>query len=130
MMKFLHTIQDWSALRKPDIDITSQEDRSFTWKCPKCSLEVSVPLRSRLHVWDMFPAGDFTPKEREEVKRHYAMGSYSRSPCGGGIHFEKISCPSCSARFLFSYGVHEPSNSYLILTTQGVVEIEEDTPRE
>jgi hypothetical protein len=118
-MKFLQKNQDWSAFRKPDIDITVQEERLFSWECPKCKKEVSVPLRNRLHARDMFPAGGFTSKEQEEVKKYYAMGLYSHSPCGGGIHFEKISCPFCSNCFLFSYGVHEPSNSYLVFDYPG-----------
>jgi hypothetical protein len=74
----------------------------------------------------MFPQNDFTPEEELEAKKHYAMGPWSRSPCGGGIHFEKVLCPSCFTHFLFSYGINEPSNSHLILTVQGVVQIEND----
>jgi hypothetical protein len=74
----------------------------------------------------MFPRYPFTEIEKEQIKEFYAMGPWSHSPCGGAIHFDKISCPSCHQAFLFSYGVNEPSNSFNVLTVEGVVEIENE----
>ncbi len=122
-MEFGRTLLAWGSQRERNIDVSMKGERFFSWNCCGCKSQVSVPLRSRLNSWEMFPQMDFTLDEKDEAKKHYAMGPWSRSPCGGAIHFEKISCASCQTRFLFSYGVNEPSNSNLILTVQGVIEI-------
>jgi hypothetical protein len=127
-MKLGKELRPWLGRRKPDIDIGVKEERAFAWQCTHCAGEISVPLRERLHELETYPRGDFTTEEKKEAERFYGMGQWSRAPSGGGIHFEKIKCPRCSTPYLFSYGVDEPSNSFLVLTVEGIIEIGEDGP--
>ncbi len=123
-MKFRKAIRTPSAFHKQNIDVTDKE-KDFEWVCIECKEKISVPLKERLiFPTDEFPSGGFTDEEKKEIKEFYAMGMHSRSPCGGYYVFERIPCPLCKTDYLFAYGINEPSNSYLILTVQGIVELE------
>ena len=127
-MKFRKAIRTPSAFHGQSIDVTD-EKRDFDWVCIECKEKISVSLKERLvFPVDDFPKGGFTEAEKKEIREYYAMGVHSRSPCGGYYVFERISCPLCGGDYLFAYGVNEPSNSFLILTVQGIVELEDVEP--
>ena len=127
-MTFHSALRSPSWYHKKEIDITDEE-RSFEWICVDCKEKISVPLKERLkHGFEQFPSGGFTEEEKKEIKEYYALGPHSRSPCGGGFTFERIECPLCEANYLFTCGIDEPSNSYLVLTVQGIVHINKAEP--
>ncbi|MDQ8188593.1 hypothetical protein [Pelagicoccus sp. SDUM812002] len=124
-MRFNKAIRSPSWYHEKEIDITD-EDKSFEWNCIECKEKISVSLKERLTFpCDPFPKGDFSEEERKEIREYYVMGEHSRSPCGGGMVFENIGCPLCKSNYLFAYGLNEPSNSYLVLTVQGIVHIDQ-----
>lgn len=123
-MKFRKAIRTPSAFREKSIDVTDKE-KDYRWACIECKEQISVQLKERLMFpTDEFPRGGFTEEEKKEIREFYAMGMHSRSPCGGYYVFERIPCPLCKTDYLLAYGINEPSNSYLILTIQGIVELE------
>ena len=125
-MKLGKVLRDWSSFHKPDTDSSIPEPRFFSFMCSACGKPISISLAERISDWDMFPRHPFTQFEQEQIKNFYAMGPWSHSPCGGGIHFDKVSCPSCLQDYLFSYGVYEPNNGLNVLTVEGIVAIVDD----
>jgi hypothetical protein len=127
-MNFGVTVRDWSAFHSPDLKSSDRERRDFSFSCSRCGTIITANLNERIQDWDMFPRHSFSASERDQIQRHYGMGPWSHSPCGGGICFDLLTCPSCGSRFLFSYGIHEPNNGLLVLTVQGVVEVSDTEP--
>lgn len=124
-MEFTRQLRKPSAFHEQNLSIEDKDERTFDWNCVDCGGKVSVDLNKRLNfTFGGFAEGQFSTAEIDEVRSFYAMGEHSRSPCGGPLSFEIITCPDCRAEYLFSYGVKEPSNSFLILTVQGIAKIE------
>lgn len=123
-MKFRKAIRTPSSFHEQNIDVTDNET-AYEWDCIECKERISVPLKERLiFPTNTFPDDGFTDEAKNEIKKFYAMGIHSRSPCGGCYVFERIPCPRCKTDYLFAYGINEPANGYLILTVQGIVELE------
>ena len=127
-MNFGITLRDWSALHTPDLKSSDEEPKDFSFPCSRCRTVIKTSLNERIQDWDMFPRHSFSTAEQEQIQHHYGMGPWSHSPCGGGIHFDLLTCPSCGFRFLFSYGIYEPNNGLLFLTVQGLVEVTNTEP--
>jgi hypothetical protein len=127
-MNFEATLRDWSAFHAPDLKSSDSEREDFSFDCSRCRASITANLNERIQDWEMFPRHSFSAGEQEQIQRHYGMGPWSHSPCGGGIHFDLLRCPSCGSSFLFSYGIDEPNNGLLVLTVQGVVEVSSTEP--
>ena len=123
-MEFVSELLKPSAFHQQNLDVLAKDEKHFEWKCDDCASIVSVGLNERLKfTFGGFAEGQFTKSDVHDVRQFYAMGEHSRSPCGEALSFEVISCPECGRPYLFSYGIQETSNSFLILTVQGVVKI-------
>jgi len=122
-MNFGTALRSWSTFHQPNAKSSDRESKFFTFDYSGCGNVVQAALTERLQDWEMFPRYPFSEQEQDAIQRHYSMGQWSHSPCGGGIHFDRVVCPVCDRQFLFSYGIHEPNNGLLLLTVEGVVEI-------
>lgn len=121
-MKFGKSILSPSYFRKPDFDSLDSADKTFTFDCVNCEKKIQKEYREIIgKEWNW--KDNFDNETIQEIKQFYNFNAADKSPDGGWIAVEKISCKNCQTNYLIYAGVNENYNSFYKITLQGITEI-------
>lgn len=124
-MKFGKSILSPSRSRKPAFTSYDSLGRGFKFVCANCPKEIEIEYKSLIgEEWKW--ENEFGAKAVREIKRLYNMDRVGKSPDGGSPAVIKSSCKNCRTGYLIYAGVNEPSNSFYVVTLQGITEIVKD----
>jgi len=124
-MNFGKSILSPSYLRKPDFTSHESPEKVFNFECVNCQNNVKVKFKEIIGAewsWKSY----FDAQTVNEISAFYKMNLVGKTPDGGWTAISKVECKNCKTEYLIYSGVNEASNSFYIITLQGITEILED----
>ena len=108
-------------LKKPDFCVGSLEPKEFIFKCGGCQGNLSINFQTQINSCWGGKTKNITDQEVQTLKKHYALGQYSKAHGGGFPTFDLISCENCKSQYYTYTGVDEFSNGAYAVYIQGVI---------
>jgi hypothetical protein len=109
-----------SNWRKPNFRSGDDASATYIWQCPSCGKDVKQSYGKVLKEYGGIGDSPFTKEDIATFSEIFDIGYVGKSHDGGWPCFTKATCPGCSVRFVVYAGVQEPSNSFYIITIQGI----------
>jgi hypothetical protein len=109
-----------SNWRKPNFRSGDDVSSAYTWQCPSCVELVKQSFDTILKEYGGMGNSHFTKEDIAIFNKIFDIGYVGKSHDGGWPCFTKAMCPGCRANFVVYAGLQEPSNSFYIITIQGI----------
>ena len=107
-----------SDSRKPFYSGYDARGIYYSFNCLSCDSSIETPIIFLYNLKSNVPT-----KLIQFLKEHFGIGLSGKTRDGGWPAFQKVDCPNCAHQYIVLTGVKEPSNSFNIITIQGICEI-------
>jgi hypothetical protein len=112
--------------RVPDFSGSSTAHANFAFSCASCKRQVVVLIDQLIDAawtWETAAQREVDPALLTQAKEAFEFNLVGRSHDGGMPLLVFPHCSNCGMKYVLYAGVREPSNSYYVVTVQGISEV-------